>query len=58
MLYTLTNKETLDKILEQGAEANEVSEYIGRCLRVNRTYILDYFMKIKDKANVDELRFY
>jgi hypothetical protein len=58
LLYTLTDKKIFDKVLEQGAEANEISEYIRRYLRENRTYILDYFMEIKDKVNMDELRFY
>jgi hypothetical protein len=58
LLHALTDKETFDKILEQGAEANEVSEYIRRYLRENRTYVLDYFMKIKHLVTAEELRFY
>jgi hypothetical protein len=58
LLHALTNKETFGKILDQGAEASEVSEYIKNYLRENRTYILDYFMRIKDLVNAEELRFY
>jgi hypothetical protein len=59
LLHALTDKETFGKILDQGAEAYEVSEYIKDYLRENRAYILDYFMKrIKDLVNTEELRFY
>jgi len=58
LLYTLTDRGILAKILEQGAEAPEVSEYVKDYLRENRAYILDYFMRITDLANTDELRFY
>jgi hypothetical protein len=58
LLHTLTDVETLGKILEQGAEAQEVSEYIKRYLRENPTYIIDYFMRIKDLVTAEDLRFY
>ncbi|MGH9953054.1 MAG: hypothetical protein ACRD5J_15665, partial [Nitrososphaeraceae archaeon] len=58
LLYALTNKETLTKILEQGTEASEVSNDIRTYLAENQDYILDYFMKIKDEVNREELRFY
>jgi hypothetical protein len=58
LLYALTDKETFGKILEQGAEAQEVNEYIRRYLRENRTSILYHFMKIKDLVDSEELRFY
>lgn len=60
----LTNKtrsdilETLAKILEQGSEAPEVSEDIRTYLVEKRNDILNYFMKIKDKVDLEELRFY
>lgn len=58
MLHALTNKEMFGKILIQGAEAHEISEYVKNYLRENQTYILDYFMRIKDLVNADELRIY
>ena len=58
LFHALTNKETLAKILEQGTEAYEVSEDIRIYLAENQDLILDYFMKIKDKVNMEELRFY
>jgi hypothetical protein len=58
LLHALTDKEMFSKILEQGAEAHEVSEYIKDYLRENRTWLLDYFMRIKDLVNAEELRFY
>jgi hypothetical protein len=51
--HALTDKETYGKILEQGAEAHEVSEDIKGYLRENRVYIIDYFMRITDLANTD-----
>jgi aminoglycoside/choline kinase family phosphotransferase len=58
LLHALTDKETFRKILDQGAEAHEVSEYIKDYLRESWSFIIDYFMKIKDKVNAEELRFY
>jgi len=45
-------------LLDQRAKAPVVSEYIKNYLRENRTYILYYFMKIKENVNAEELRFY
>lgn len=58
LLHTLTDKETFAKILEQGSEACEVSDDIRTYLAENRNDILDYFTKLKDKVNIEELRFY
>jgi hypothetical protein len=58
LLHALTDKEILTKILEQGAEAPEVSEYIRTYLSENQDYILDYFTHMKDNVNLEELRFY
>jgi hypothetical protein len=58
LLYALTDKEMFAKILEKGAEAYEVSDDIRTYLAENRDDILNYFMKIKDKVNLKELRFY
>ena len=58
LLHALADKETFTKILEQGSEAYEVSDDIRTYLAENRDDILDYFMTIKDKVNLEELRFY
>ena len=58
LLRALTDVETLGKILEQGSEAHEVDEYIRKYLRENLTYIIDYFMRIKDLVNAEDLTFY
>jgi hypothetical protein len=57
LLHALTDKEIFVKILELGADAYEVSEEIKNYLRENRTNILDYFMRIKNLVNPEELRF-
>jgi hypothetical protein len=58
LLHALTDMETLAKILEQGSEAPEVSEAIRTYLAENRDDILDYFMKVQDRVNLEELRLY
>ena len=58
LLHALTDKETFTKILEQGSEAPEVGRYIRTYLEENQDYILDYFMRIKDRVKMEELRFY
>lgn len=58
LLHALADKETFDKMLEQGAEAHKVSGYIRGYLREKQTYILDYFMRMKNLVNAKELRFY
>ncbi len=35
-----------------------IKEDIRYNLRGNRGYMLDYFLRIKDKVNAEELRFY
>ena len=39
--HILIDKDTFSKILEQGAEEDEVDRYIKDYLRENQTYILD-----------------
>ena len=56
--HALTDKKTLARILERGTEAGEVGEYIRTYLAENHDYILDYFMNLRDKVNMEELRFY
>jgi hypothetical protein len=58
LLHALRDKKTFAKILKQGAEAPEVGEYIRTYLAENQDYILDYFTKMKDNVNLEELRFY
>jgi hypothetical protein len=58
LLHALMDTEILDKILEQGAEAAEVSEDTKRYLRENRAIMLDYFSRIKVLVTAEELRFY
>ena len=58
LLHALTDKKIFSKILEQGAEAGEVSEDIIIYLVENHDHISDYFLKIKDKVNLEDLRFY
>ena len=58
LFHALRDKETLTKILEQGSEASEVDEYLRTYLAEKRDEILNYFMKIRDKVNLAELRFY
>ena len=57
LLHALTDSDTFGKILEQGVEALEVSEYEDY-LRESRVYILDYFMRNKDLVTAEELRRY
>lgn len=47
----------LTKVIEQASEA-EASEDIRTYLAENRDNILDYFMKLKDKIDIEALRFY
>jgi hypothetical protein len=57
LFNALTDKDMLTKILEQASEA-EASEDISTYLAENRDNILDYFIKLKDKVDIEELRFY
>ena len=69
LYHALTDTETLDKILEQALDYLLSDEkYIGEIskqkqdlceqYRDNKDRIVDYFMKIKDKVKLEELRFY
>ena len=60
----LTNRETFDKILEQGLdyvllnkETFNDNSRSDQLQKDNRGKIVDYFMNIKDKMKLDELRF-
>ena len=61
----LTNREMLDMILEQGLdyvlsdkETFEDTSRFDQLQKGNRDKIVDYFMTIKDKLKLEELRFY
>lgn len=58
LFNALTDKNMLTKVLEQALEVSEASEEIRTYLAENRDNILDYFMKLKDKVDIKELRFY
>lgn len=55
----LTDQETFTKILEQAANVLESTEYLREnSAGLDRKYIVEYFMRIKNKITLDELRFY
>jgi hypothetical protein len=59
LLHALTDKNIFIKILEQGAEVLENNEYLKENYPgQDKEYIVDYFMRIKDKVRMEELRFY
>jgi hypothetical protein len=58
LFIALTNKDTLTKILEQGSRGSGVSEDTRTYLAKNRYDVLKHFMKLKDKIDIQELRFY
>jgi hypothetical protein len=69
LYHALTDRETLYKILEQAldyllsdekyiGEKSKQKEDLCEQYRDNKDRIVDYFMKIKDKVKVEELRFY
>ena len=58
LLHALTDNEILGKILGHGTEALEITESIKNHLRENRAYILDYFIRIRNLVDTEELRFY
>jgi hypothetical protein len=65
LYHALTNRETFTSILEQGLNHilsdketfNDLSR-IEQLQKDNRYKIIDYFMTIKDKVKLEELRFY
>jgi hypothetical protein len=58
LLYALTDREALYKILDQGEEAFQESECLRGYSEEDKDYTVKYFMRIRDKANPEELRFY
>ena len=64
LYQALTNRETFDKILEQGLDYVSLNKETfndnsrsDQLQKDNRGKIVDYFMNIKDKMKLDELRF-
>ncbi|MGA7899824.1 MAG: hypothetical protein WCA39_13290 [Nitrososphaeraceae archaeon] len=65
LYQVLTNREMLDQILEQGLNYllydketfNDISRF-KQLQKGDRDKIVDYFMSIKDKLKLEELRFY
>ena len=61
----LTNREMFDMVLEQGLDYilsdketfDDLSKF-DQLQKDNRSKIVDYFMNIKDKIKLEELRFY
>jgi hypothetical protein len=58
LFNALTDRDMLTKILEQASEILEENDDIRTYLVENRDNVLDYFMKIKGKVNMEELRLY
>ena len=60
----LTNREMLYMILEQGYDyvldkrTSDDTSRFKQLQKDNRDKIIDYFMNIKDKVKLEELRFY
>ncbi len=65
LYQALTNREMFDMVLEQGLDYvsndketfDDVSRF-EKLQKYNRDKIVDYFTNIKDKLNMEELRFY
>jgi hypothetical protein len=59
LLHALTDRDTFTKILEQGADTFKSTEYLREnSAGQDNDCIVDYFMRIKDKICLEELRFY
>jgi KaiC/GvpD/RAD55 family RecA-like ATPase len=65
LYQVLTNREMFDMLLEQGynyilsdRETFDDASRFEQLQKDNRDKIVDYFMKIRDKIKLEELRFY
>ena len=54
----LTERKTFIKILEQGEEKLQEIEDLRKYACQDKEYTVEYFMKLKDQINLDEMRFY
>lgn len=59
LLHALTDRDAFTKILKQAADTLKGTEYLRENSEgQDNNYIVNYFMRIKDKINLAELRFY
>jgi hypothetical protein len=66
LYQALTNREMFDMVLEQGLDYvlndketfNDTSRFNHLQQQNNRVKIIDYFVTLRDKINLNELRFY
>jgi hypothetical protein len=59
LFHALTDRDTLTKILEQAADILKGTDYLREISEGLETdSIVDYFIGIKDRINLEELRFY
>ena len=65
LYQALTNREIFNRILEQGldyvlsdTETFDDTSKFDQLQKDNKDKIVDYFMNIKDKTELEELRFY
>jgi len=54
----LTERKTFIKILEQGEEKLQEIEDLRKYACQDKEYTVEYFMKLKDQINLEEMRFY
>jgi hypothetical protein len=59
LVHALTDRNTFTKILQQADDTLKSTEYLREIISgQDNDYIADYFMGIKDKVCLEELRFY
>jgi len=58
LLYALTDRDIFVRILQLDGDSLNSTEYRDITVRRDNNYIVDYFMKINNYLNVNELRFY
>jgi hypothetical protein len=59
LLHALTDRDTFSKMLAQADDILKSTDYHKQIsLGQNIDFITDYFMRIKDNVNLEELRFY
>ena len=59
LLHVMTDRDTFDKMLGQGEETLRESEYLRKYAgQVGQDHTVNYFMRIKDKVDIEVPRFY
>jgi hypothetical protein len=58
LLHALTDRDTFVKILHQADDTLKSIEYLREISTRQDTYIADYFMRLRNKIALEELRFY